>query len=263
MRIHVTQPLFAWGQLEDCPSLDTIRQFLQLVPDDALLQGLHEARGHGRDDFPVTVLWGVVLLTALLRHIGFEACLAELHRNPPLCHLIGIHAEDGIPHDWNVSRFLDTLGQEPHLSRVREVFDELARLLGQAVPDLGRHRAGDATHLHGRAKKNAVAIQAEQEQGLPQPAGGKKEYKDDEGRVTKVLEWFGYKLHLLVDTRHEVTLAYRISSANDGDNEHLPGLVEQAQTNLPAGRMQTLAYDKAADDEKVHAAVCMPPGSSR
>jgi hypothetical protein len=70
--------------------------------------------------------------------------------------------------------------------------------------------------------------------------------------VTRVVEWFGYKLHLLVDTRHEVTLAYRISSTKAGDNEVLPELVDQAKANLPSKRMNTLAYDKAADDGKVH-----------
>ena len=88
--------------------------------------------------------------------------------------------------------------------------------------------------------------------GLPQPSGGRKEYTDDQGQVTRVVEWFGYKLHLLVDVRHEVALAYRISSTKTGDNEMLPELVEQGQANLPSGRMDTLAYDKAADDIKVH-----------
>ncbi len=67
-----------------------------------------------------------------------------------------------------------------------------------------------------------------------------------------MVEWFGYKLHLLVDVRHEVSLAYRISSTKAGDNELLPELVDQGQANLPRGRMNTLAYDKAADDIKVH-----------
>ena len=70
--------------------------------------------------------------------------------------------------------------------------------------------------------------------------------------MTHVLEWFGYKLHLLVDTRHEVSLAYRISSTKVGDNEALPELVDQGMANLPARRIETLAYDKAADDHKVH-----------
>jgi hypothetical protein len=255
MRIHATQPLFAWSQLEDRPCLRTIREFLHAVPDQQLLDGLRTARGAGRDDFPVTVLWGVVLLTALLRHTGFEACLAELHRNPALCRLIGIHDAEDIPHNWNVSRFLDVLGSEPHLTRLRSVFDALVARLGTAVPDLGRHTAGDATHLSARARKGAAALAAEAAQGLPQPAGGKKEYKDAAGQVTKVVEWFGYKLHLLVDVRHEVSLAYRISAATDGDNEHVPALAEEATGNLPEGRVQTLAYDKAADDIKVHEAL--------
>src|SRR5439155_20096016 len=131
-------------------------------------------------------------------------------------------------------------------------FDPLVGRLGLAVPELGQHSAGDATALSGRAKADAEAVQEEIQQGLPQPSGGKKEYKDDEGRVTKVVEWFGYKLHLLVDVRHEVSLAYNITDTKVGDNKQVPALLEQACANLPAGRIKTLAYDKAADDEKVH-----------
>src|SRR5207249_1594939 len=92
----------------------------------------------------------------------------------------------------------------------------------------------------------------EVKQGLPQASGGKKEYKDDTGKVVKVVEWFGYKHHMLVDVKHEVPLAYRITDTKAGDNELIPALLAQAQANLPAGRIKTLAYDKAADDIKVH-----------
>src|SRR5215831_18500655 len=122
MRIHAAEPLFAWGQLQDCPTLATLRDFLQTLPDQRLLAGLRRARGHGRDDYPLARLWHVVVLSVALRHPSFDACLAELHRNPSLCALIGITAEDQIPNDWNLSRFLDTLGQEPHLTALREVF---------------------------------------------------------------------------------------------------------------------------------------------
>src|SRR3954451_15301019 len=123
MLIHATEPLFAWGQLEDCPTLTTIRDCLEAVPDQELLAGLVAARGHGRDDYPVERLWHVVLLTILLRHTSFNACLDELHRNPALCRLIAITAEDQSPNGWNLSRFLDTLGQEPHLAAPPQVFD--------------------------------------------------------------------------------------------------------------------------------------------
>jgi Transposase DDE domain len=253
--IHATEPLLAWGKLEDHPTLTTIRDFLQTVPDQQLLDGLAAARGHGRDDYPIPLLWRVVLLTIALRHHHFEDCLAELHRNPALCALLGVTQEDEIPRGWNVSRFLDVLGQEPHLTALRAVFDQLARRLGRAVPALGRHTAGDATALSARPKRAARAVAEEVAQGLPQPSGGRKEYTDDDGKVTKVVEWFGYKLHLLVDVQHEVSLAYHVTDTKAGDNERVEALVEQAQANLPAGRVQTLAYDKAADDTAVHEAL--------
>jgi hypothetical protein len=252
MRLHATDPLFAWAKLEDHPQLSTLRQLLEVLPDDRLLAGLRQARGRGRDDYPVEHLWGVVLFTVALRHLSVESCLAELHRNPALYRLLGIPCAADIPQPWNVSRFLDVLGQQPHLTEVRTVFDLLVRRLGLAVPDLGQQTAGDSTGLAGRAKKNPDAVAEEVKQGLPQASGGRKEYKDDQGQVVKVVEWFGYKLHLLVDVPHEVPLAYQVTDTKAGDNELLPALVEQAKANLPPERVQTLAYDKAADDEKVH-----------
>jgi hypothetical protein len=253
--IHAAKPLFAWGELEDVPQLRTIKEVLSSLPDEHLLDGLRAARGNGRDDYPVSVLWGVVLLSILCRHLHLEDCLDELRRNPTLCALIGINSPCGIPKIWNVSRFLDALGQEPHLSNGRAIFDDLVKRLGEAVPGLGRHTAGDSTALKGRAKRDAEAVKEEVEQGLPQPTGGRKEYRDDEGKVVKVYEWFGYKLHLLVDVDNETSLAYAITDTKAGDNELIDALAEQAQANLPQGRIETLAYDKAGDDGKVHEAL--------
>jgi hypothetical protein len=252
VRIAMTKPLFAWDCLEDSPSLTTIQALLDAIPDQELLDGLRQARGRGRDDYPVHVLWGVVVLTIALRHPTFEACLGELRRNEALRRLIGIGSEERVPRKWNVSRFLDVLGQEPHLSRAREVFDTMIRRLGLAVPDLGKHTAGDATALHARRKRDARQVQAEESAGLPQATGGKKEYLDEEGKVTKVYEWFGYKLHLIVDAKHEVALAYQITSAHAADAETLPKTLGETQANLPQGRIETLAFDKAADDHDTH-----------
>jgi Transposase DDE domain len=252
MLLHTTDPLFAWARLEDHPQLLTLRRLLHALPDELLLAGLRQARGRGRDDYPVELLWGVVLFTVALRHVSFESCLAELNRNPSLYRLLGLTAVTDLPKLWNVSRFLEVLGQEPHLAELRKVFDVLVQRLGQAVPDLGRQTAGDSTGLNARAKKDPKAVAREVAQGLPQPSGGRKEYKDDQGQVTKVVEWFGYKWHLLVDVKHELPVAFQITDTKAGDNELIPALVEQAQANLPPDRIQTLAYDKAADDEQVH-----------
>jgi hypothetical protein len=252
MKIAITKPLFAWDALEDSPSLKSVRILLEAIPDHALLQSLRAARGKGRDDYPVEVLWGALLLSIALRHVSVDACLEELKRNPALRLLIGIEAEDKVPGPDNMSRFLAILGEEPHLTYLRGIFDVQVSRLGQVVGDFGKNTAGDSTGLSGRAAVSDKLRAAEIEQGLPQPTGGRKEYKDDDGNITHVVQWFGYKLHLLVDVKHEVAIAYHITDTKAGDNERIPDLVQQAKNNLPPQRLQTLAYDKAADDGAVH-----------
>lgn len=251
MVLHPAKPLFDWDSLEDDPSLQTIKDLLAALPDAKLLDSLRQARGKGRNDYPVHVLWGVVVLRVVLRHVTTEAMLAELRRNADLRRLIGITSEDGVPKPWNLSRFEEVLGQEPHRTFLKEIFNVLIQHLGVAVPDLGQNSAGDATALSARRKPEGAA-QEEIDEGLPQASGGRKEYKDAEGTVTKVVEWFGFKLHLIVDVKHEVVLSYQITDTKAGDGETLPVILKQAEANLPADRIETLAYDKAADSEEVH-----------
>ncbi len=107
-------------------AISTVRHFLVAVPDEKLLAAPRRWRGRGRDDHPVHVLWGTILLTVLLRHPTIEACLGELQRNVVLRRLIRIDLEGGVPKRWNVSRFLDVLGTEP-LRRMTRLHGRRAR----------------------------------------------------------------------------------------------------------------------------------------
>lgn len=251
MRLLCTDPLFAWEKLPDSPDLIALRFLLEALPDEKLLAALRLGRGHGRNDYPVHVLWRVHLCRYLLRHPTMEACLAELNRNPALRRVAGIEEGQAVPEAWNMSRFLEVLGRQEHMTLMQEMSQELTRRLAGAVVDLGRHLAGDSAALAARKSDSAAAAASP----LPQPAGGRKEYKDEDGKVTKAYEWFGYKFHLLVDVKHEVIVAWHITSAaGDGsaDASVIPLLVERAEQVLPEGRARTLAYDKAADDNKTH-----------
>lgn len=216
-----------------------------MLPDEQLLSSLRAYRGKGRNDYPLHVLWRVHVTRYLLRHITMEACLAELGRNPALRRTVGIEDGQGVPEAWNMSRFLDVLGREEHLALLSEMFEAMARRLGSTVPELGEHTAGDSAALSARKDRQPDG-------GLPQPNGGRKEYKDEAGKVVKVYEWFGYKFHLLVDVKHEVIVAWHVTPATESDAEIIPLLLEKANRVLPEGRIQTLAYDKAADDNKTH-----------
>jgi len=97
MIIYAAKPLFAWDCLEDSPSLQTIKDLLAALPDAKLLGSLRNARGKGRNDYPVSVLWGVLVLRIALRHLTTEAMLAELLRNEGLRRVIGIESRTVCP----------------------------------------------------------------------------------------------------------------------------------------------------------------------
>ena len=174
------------------------------------------------------------------------------------------------------------LGRPAHLELIQQAFQGLIRRLGDVVPDLGRDLAGDSAALSARrralevvssvgpsgsrtlslpvlgqavARDESAASDVNSADQLPQPAGGRKEYKDDSGKVVKTYDWFGFKFHLLVDVKYEVVVAWHITSAageGSGDSSVIPRLLGRASQVLPEGRTRTLAYDKAADDEKTH-----------
>ena len=256
MHIPITKPLFPWDCLTDPTDLHVIKAFFELLPDHKLLASLRRFRGRGRNDYLVHVQWRTALLTPLLRHHETDATLQELRRNPSLWPIVGIKTQGDIPTKWSMSRFTETLGTQPHLKHLQDIFNTMIRRLADAVADLGANCAGDATALRARRDKGG-----DNPDGLPQPDGGHKEYTDDEGKVTKIVEWFGYKAHLLVDVKHEVIVAYVLTQASAADNTVIPALVQQGMKNLPAAdakkdqpphRIKTLAYDKAGDDVKVH-----------
>ena len=96
MLVHATKPLFAWDELEVSPTLATIRQTLEALPDAALLDALRRRRYNGCGTYPVGVLWAVLVLSIILPHATIEDCLGELKRNAPLRLLIGIESEDAV-----------------------------------------------------------------------------------------------------------------------------------------------------------------------
>ena len=252
MHIAITKPLFAWDCLEDSPSLATIREFLASVPDAKLLEGLRQHRGRGRNDCPVHVLWGVVLLRIALRHTSFVATLAELNRNEALRRLIGIEEEQRRSQVLEHLAVSGRVGPGAALFRVAADFRRDDPAAGAGGAGFGPGYGG---RLHGPARPRQEGGESRgggDRPGLPQPSGGHKEYTDDDDKVVKIVEWFGYKLHLLVDAKHEVVLAYQVTTANAADCKSLPDLVKQGQANLPEGRIETLAYDKAADDNESH-----------
>src|SRR5688500_12467227 len=85
MLIQATKPLFPWDELEISPTLATIKDALQAIPDSPLLDALRQRRHNGCGTYPVSVLWGVLLLSIILRHTTTPS--AGHSHVPPSCGL--------------------------------------------------------------------------------------------------------------------------------------------------------------------------------
>jgi hypothetical protein len=83
---------------------------------------------------------------------------------------------------------------------------------------------------------------------------GKKTYhgqREDATLWEKVVTWFGYKIHLLVDTKYEMPIGYRVTRASVSDTTQLLPLVGDLKEKHPQIHedIENLSGDKGYDSE--------------
>jgi hypothetical protein len=135
MLIHATKPLFPWDELDVWPTPATIKDARAAIPDAQLLASLNERRHKGCDTYPVSVLWGVRLLSILLRHTTTEAGLEEL-RSVDATHevVLSYHVTD-----------TKTGDNECIPARVEQAQGNLP---GERIQTLADDKAADDTKVH-------------------------------------------------------------------------------------------------------------------
>jgi hypothetical protein len=133
------------------------------------------------------------------------------------------------------------------------MFDRLVDELKALLPDLGFSVAVDSKGVNsaGRPTKKT-----EEDGRRDRDADwGKKTYRgqrEDGTLWEKVVKWFGYKIHLLVDTTYEMPIGYRVTRASESDTKHLLPLVEGVKEKHPEIHkdMDTAAAGKGYDSEE-------------
>jgi IS5 family transposase len=242
MSILPQSSLFSWQKVDRSAPIALLKATLDALPDQALLRVLISERKGRRNDYPVVAVWRALVAGALLGHRTRVDLIAELRRNAELRQVCGFEpflGEKAVPPEPVFSRLCRKL--ERHEDLLLAMFEEMVEALGTLLPDLGRQLAVDSKALVVRGRRPADA-------GV-----GIKTYEsvDGEGRSqTSVVQWFGYKLHLLVDARYELPLACKVTEANRADSPQLMPLVEHLKKEHPAilARTETLAADKGYDD---------------
>ena len=232
----ILQPfLFSWKAIDEASDLDRLRLVLGTLPDESLVSFLEERRGRGRDDYPIRPIWNAVIAGIVFQHPSAAGLLRELRRNGELRELCGFNpfgGEKSAPSDDAMERFLKLIVE--HSEMLTDMFHQLVDELKKELPDLGMKTAVDSKAIP------SFGNPVRDEEKLAEPDGrrdtdadwGKKTYKGSRKDGTnweKVVKWFGYKLHLLVDSVYELPLAFAVDVASSSDMKNLTPLVEDLE----------------------------------
>ncbi|MDY0404254.1 transposase [Virgibacillus sp. 179-BFC.A HS] len=251
MAIIPQMNLFSWTEIEELGDLDRLRLVIEYLPDDKLMRTLEKERKNGRDDYPIRVVWNTILAGVVFEHKSIESLIRELNRNAQLRWLCGI--ENGkVPPSYVYSRFMKKLIDNE--DEIEAIFLTLVEQISEVLPDFGKSLAIDGKAIPSFANRKN---KNEKEDGRRDTDAdhGVKSYRgkrEDGSTWEKIVRWFGYKLHLVVDAVYELPVFFSVTKASVPDINEAHKLLEKMKEKQPAllENAETMAGDKGYDDTK-------------
>lgn len=256
MAIIPQVPLFSWQEIDALGDLDRLRLVLEHLPDETLMRELEKERGKGRNDYPVRAVWNSVIAGIVYQHPSIEALRRELMRNGQLRQVCGFDlflGDASVPPAWVYTRFLAKLLKVPE--RVEHMFNKLVEALCSELPDFCENLALDGKAIQSLAQTKNGNLKEDGRRDLDADYG-KKVYRGKHKDGTpweKVVSWFGYRLHLIVDANYELPVGYMVTKASNSEVKEAHLLIDHMAQSTPEvlRRAQYLTGDKGYDDTKL------------
>jgi len=242
--------VFSWDEIDNnCPDMNRFVMVRDAMPDEKLIQTLRRMRGKGRNRYPVDAMWNTLIAGVVFEHRSIESLRRELLRNPSLRWACGFQGQ-GVPSSAAFTRFLANVIRQQKL--IDEMFDELVAQMREALPEFGRRLGIDSKAIESHARRQP-SKSGEDGRRDPDADWGEKSYSgvNEKGKAwKKIVKWFGYKLHLIVDTDSELPVAYRVTSASSSDIVVGREMVEELAESRPEilETCEELTADKGYDD---------------
>jgi hypothetical protein len=248
--------LFEWSDVEDLGDLVRLRLLFEYLPDEPLMHALEAHRGCGRNDYPVRPVWNSILAGVVFGHETIESLRRELQRNGQLRDLCGFDALRGVsavPGSHVYSRFLSTL--IAHRRLLQQMFERLVHEYGALHPDFGEVVAVDGKAINSYAKSKREQRSGDR-RAEHDARWGRHEYSgvDESGNSwNTVKQWFGFTLHLMVDTTHELPIGFELTDAATNEMPVARLLVDEVAEDFPwlTERCQFMCGDRGVDDGKL------------
>jgi len=191
----------------------------------------------------------------VFEHGKVESLRRELRRNGQLRQVCGFDLHLGsaaVPTARAYSSFLKSLFK--YTDEIEAMFDQLVQKLTELLPDFGECLAVDSKAIWSFSTRKNKHTKPDGRRDLDAD-WGRKDYKGviENGKPwEKLTKWFGYKLHLVVDSTYEIPVAFDLTRASKSDQKNLLPLIEkitQAHPNL-VERTEHLSADRGYDSEK-------------
>ena len=263
MKIVSQISLFDNKEIEILGDLERLKLAIENIPDEEIIKKLRKNRKNGRNDWPVEAMWNTFIASFVFNHRSVNDLLRELSRNSQLRQICGLKPrffkqKDGkykmqiVPSEAAYSRFLKNLIKCQ--ANMDEMFKELVTYMYDNLEGFGEDIAGDGKAIQSYATKEA---KKEGLRGDHEANWGVKKYTEstnDKGeKVIKKKSWFGYRLHLIVDTKYELPIAYTVTPASNSEKEEMIKLWKEINSNNPqiVERAKEFLADKGYDYTKL------------
>lgn len=253
MAIIPQQTLFVWSEIENLGDLERLRLVLEYMPDEQLMQILEKERGKGRDDFPVRAMWNSILAGIVFEHKSINSLRRELSRNGQLRFMCGFKSNKDVPKPYVYSKFFGKLFKKEEM--INDIFNKLVDELEKILPGFGSNLAIDGKAISSLARRENKNKKEDRRRDLD-ANWGRKEYKGIHKNGTawsKVVKWFGYRLHLIVDSDYELPVAFEVTKASNSEVKKAHTMIDDLNEKHPEiiRRCETLEADRGYDDTKL------------
>ena len=253
----ISQITFAdYGDIEILGDLERFLLTLLGMDDEALMQKLESRRGNGRNDYPIRVMWNLIIAMKVFGHRTIASFRRELMRNSQLRKICGLddfsNKSHLVPPPRVFTNFLKLLAEEQ--GEIDKLFEDMVVKLGAELPEFGRTAAGDGKYLDSYAKRRAKEPNLEAGVRADNDAEwGVKEhhYKDKSGKPQVKKEYhYGFKAHIICDVKTELPMAYNILAANSDEKKAMMGILKEMPASVRYG-IEHLMLDKGYDSTEM------------
>jgi hypothetical protein len=257
MKIITQISVFDYSEIEILGDLERCKLLIDNVPDEKIVDKLIEIRGKGRNEYPIIPVWNSILIMPLLECSTIEQLRRELSRNRDLRKLCGFNDYDYyfgknklVPSPKAYTNMFKNLKKiEPML---KDCFNELRTFMYENLKDFGKEVGEDGKIFLSKAKapnkdgdKNDGRCDMDADFTIKE-----NYYKDPKTGETKIKKttYFGYRYHLLADTKYELPMEYTVTKASKGEREQLKKHIKMMPSKY-VDIIETLSADKGYDSK--------------